>query len=172
MFFLEIKKFSLFALFLMMLWILDPTGRLPITYPKTTNWPNLKIKKEPKLKPSLNFFSKTPKPESSCPHSKENKNRNWPPAASWIFFKLEGKVLPKNLRTTPHPGHYHKLSIKSPCLWALVWPCNPYFIPNLSVAIIKGRKNVYHLMKLGISSQDLQQLRLVLGPKPTPYKPG
>jgi hypothetical protein len=42
----------------------------------------------------------------------------------------------------------------------------------LSVAIIKGRKNGYHLMKLGISSQDLQQLRLVLGPKPTPYKPG
>jgi hypothetical protein len=27
-----------------------------------------------------------------------------------------------------------KLSFKSPCLWALVWPWNPQFIPNSSVA--------------------------------------
>jgi hypothetical protein len=29
-----------------------------------------------------------------------------------------------------------KLSAKSPCLWALVWPYNPCFIPNLSVFLV------------------------------------
>jgi len=38
-----------------------------------------------------------------------------------------------------------KLYPKSPCLWVLVWPCNPCFIPNLSV-VAKGAK-------LGIDSR-------------------
>jgi hypothetical protein len=28
-----------------------------------------------------------------------------------------------------------QLSLKSSCLWITIWPCNPCFIPNLSVVI-------------------------------------
>jgi hypothetical protein len=46
---------------------------------------------------------------------------------------------------------------KLTCLWTLVSLFNPCFIPNLSVAI-KVSEIEYYLMKLGISSQDLQYL--------------
>jgi hypothetical protein len=45
-----------------------------------------------------------------------------------------------------------KLALRSPCLWTLV--CNPCLIPSLS-------ETRSHLMKLGISSQDLQDFILI-----------
>lgn len=49
-----------------------------------------------------------------------------------------------------------KLSIESPCLWVLVWPCIPCFILNLTVA----SENWYCFMQQGISSLDLQDFIL------------
>lgn len=51
-------------------------------------------------------------------------------------------------------GNY-SYPFNSTCLWALVWHCNPCFIPNLECSHITNETG-YHLMKLGISSQDLQ----------------
>lgn len=45
-----------------------------------------------------------------------------------------------------------QLSLKSPCVWDLVWPSNRCFIPNLSLPL-KVRKIGYHFVKLGISSK-------------------
>ncbi len=44
-----------------------------------------------------------------------------------------------------------KLYPRSPCLWALVWPCNPCFIPQFKCSC-KGSKTGYLLLKLGIDT--------------------
>jgi hypothetical protein len=49
-----------------------------------------------------------------------------------------------------------KLLIKSPCVWAIVWPANPYFILDLRVAKKWAKFDTGHLMKLGASCQALQ----------------
>lgn len=52
-----------------------------------------------------------------------------------------------------------ELSLKSPCLWALVWPLKSLFHPQFECS---HKVNVvwYNLLKLSISSQGLQDFML------------
>jgi hypothetical protein len=51
-----------------------------------------------------------------------------------------------------------KLYVKSPCLWALVWPCNPRVHPQfecfLSRIVINWANLRTPFMKVGIGSED------------------
>jgi hypothetical protein len=52
----------------------------------------------------------------------------------WFQFQPQA-----HLRRSREEKDTRKLSLKLPCLWALVWPCYPCFIPNLSVAVWSER---------------------------------
>jgi hypothetical protein len=57
-----------------------------------------------------------------------------------------------------HTSYPIELSVKSPCPWALVWPCNPYFIPNLSVNVNWVK---WHTISWNWIVGDLQDLILI-----------
>jgi hypothetical protein len=48
------------------------------------------------------------------------------------------------------------LSLKSPCLWAPVWPWNPCFIPNLS-ASIKCEQNIMRTFFVNCNRHEKKQ---------------